>query len=451
MTTDIVVPVLGESVTEATIAKWLKQPGDIVAVDEPIVELETEKATVELGAPNAGVLAEILAAEGEDVAVGAVIGRIQPGDVPRAAEPRAETEVTRPPEARAKATAEPAPGPAPEPAPAAAAPPRAESDLDPRTVQRTGPGNRISTEDLRNFLGEGSDASRSGPAARKLLAEHGLEASAVPASGPGGRITKGDVLARVASGAAAAPAAPAASPTSSAEPAPRERREKMTRLRRTIAARLVEAQSTAAILTTFNEIDMSAVMAARARHKDAFEKKHGVRLGFTSFFAKAVVAALRDVPEVNGEIDGEEIVFKNYYHLGMAVSAPSGLVVPVIRDCDRKSFAEIEATLADLAERARDGKLSPDEMRGGTFTISNGGVFGSLLSTPILNRPQSGILGLHKIEDRPIALDGQVVIRPMMYVALSYDHRLVDGREAVTFLVRVKQAIEDPERLLLDV
>jgi 2-oxoglutarate dehydrogenase E2 component (dihydrolipoamide succinyltransferase) len=224
----------------------------------------------------------------------------------------------------------------------------------------------------------------------------------------------------------------------------------MSRLRRTIAARLVEAQATAAILTTFNEIDMSAVMAARARHKDAFEKKHGVRLGFTSFFAKAVVAALRDVPEVNAEIDGEEIVFKNYYDLGMAVSAPSGLVVPVIRDCDRKSYAEIEATLSDLAERARDGKLSPDEMRGGTFTISNGGVFGSLLSTPILNRPQSGILGLHKIEDRPIAHDGQVVIRPMMYVALSYDHRLVDGREAVTFLVRVKQGIEDPERLLLE-
>ena len=225
----------------------------------------------------------------------------------------------------------------------------------------------------------------------------------------------------------------------------------MTRLRRTIAARLVEAQHTAAILTTFNEIDMSAVMAARARHKDAFEKKHGVRLGFTSFFAKAVVAALREVPEVNAEIDGEEIVFKNHYDLGMAVSAPTGLVVPVIRDCDQKSFAEIESALAELAARARDGKLSPDEMRGGTFTISNGGVFGSLLSTPILNRPQSGILGLHKIEDRPIALDGQVVIRPMMYVALSYDHRLVDGREAVTFLVRVKQAIEDPERLLLDV
>jgi 2-oxoglutarate dehydrogenase E2 component (dihydrolipoamide succinyltransferase) len=288
------------------------------------------------------------------------------------------------------------------------------------------------------------------------MAEQGLDPGEVPATGPGGRITKGDVLEHAAAkpGAAAPPAAPAPAPApepASTADAPREQRVRMTRLRRTIAARLVEAQATAAILTTFNEIDMSAVIAARARHKDAFEKKHGVRLGFTSFFAKAVVAALREVPEVNAEIDGEEIVYKNYYDLGMAVSAPTGLVVPVIRDCDRKSFAEIEAALADLAERARDGKLSPDEMRGGTFTISNGGVFGSLLSTPILNRPQSGILGLHKIEDRPIALDGQVVIRPMMYVALSYDHRLVDGREAVTFLVRVKQAIEDPERLLLDV
>jgi 2-oxoglutarate dehydrogenase E2 component (dihydrolipoamide succinyltransferase) len=439
VTTDIVVPVLGESVTEATIAKWLKRPGDAVAVDEPVVELETEKATVELGAPAAGVLAEILAAEGQDVAVGAVIGKIAPADVPRAAEPRAESEV-RAPEARTEVAA-PAPTPAPAPAPApAAAPPRAESDPDPRRATRSAPGGRISVGDLESFLGEpGADVSRSGPAARKLLAERGIDPGAVTATGPDGRITKGDVLAHV----------PASAPASGGEP--REQRVKMSRVRRTIAARLVEAQATAAILTTFNEIDMSAVMAARARHKDAFEKKHGVRLGFSSFFAKAVVAALREVPEVNAEIDGDEIVFKNYYDLGMAVSAPTGLVVPMIRDCDRKSFAEIEAALGELAARARDGKLSPDEMRGGTFTISNGGVFGSLLSTPILNRPQSGILGLHKIEDRPIALDGQVVIRPMMYVALSYDHRLVDGREAVTFLVRVKQAIEDPERLLLDV
>jgi 2-oxoglutarate dehydrogenase E2 component (dihydrolipoamide succinyltransferase) len=429
VTTDIVVPVLGESVTEATVAKWLKQPGDVVSVDEPVVELETEKATVELGAPNAGVLAEILAAEGEDVAVGAVIGRIAPSDAARAPE-KEPAESTRAPEAPRATVAAPPPPVA-----------HAADELDPRRARRSAPGERISADDLKSFLGEGADSSRSGPAARKLLAERGLEASAVTATGPGGRVTKGDVLAHVAT---ATPAAPASS-------APREQRVKMTRLRRTIAARLVEAQATAAILTTFNEIDMSAVTTARARHKDAFEKKHGVRLGFTSFFAKAVVAALREVPEVNAEIDGEEIVFKNYYDLGMAVSAPSGLVVPVIRDCDRKSFAEIESQLSDLAARARDGKLTPDEMRGGTFTISNGGVFGSLLSTPILNRPQSGILGLHKIEDRPIARDGQVVIRPMMYVALSYDHRLVDGREAVTFLVRVKQAIEEPERLLLEI
>ncbi len=433
MTTDIVVPVLGESVTEATIAKWLKQPGDTVAVDEPVVELETEKATVELGAPNAGVLSEILAAEGQDVAVGAVIGRITPGESARAPEPKPETAVGEAPRA-----AEPVSAPA-----AAPPPPRSAAEPDPRSARRSAPGDRISAEDLKSFLGE-ADPSRSGPAARKLLAEHGLDPGAVAASGPGGRITKSDVLAAAAQGSRPAAAAGAAAE-------PREHRVKMTRLRRTIAARLVEAQSTAAILTTFNEIDMSAVMAARARHKDAFEKKHGVRLGFTSFFAKAVVAALREVPEVNAEIEGEEIVFKNHYDLGMAVSAPTGLVVPVIRDCDRKSFAEIEASLGELAARARDGKLSPDDMRGGTFTISNGGVFGSLLSTPILNRPQSGILGLHKIEDRPIALEGQAVIRPMMYVALSYDHRLVDGREAVTFLVRVKQAIEDPERLLLDV
>ena len=434
MATDIVVPVLGESVTEATIARWLKHPGDPVAVDEPVVELETEKATVELGAPNAGVLAEILAAEGADVAVGAVIGRIEPADVARVSD-------TQPP--AAASAAPPAPAPARERAPQALP---GDTELDPRRARRSGPEGRISADDLRTFLADGAgDASRSGPAARKLLAEHGLEAASVSASGPGGRVTKGDVLARVAAGT---PAQPAASDSAGA---PREERVRMTRARRTIAARLVEAQATAAILTTFNEIDMSAVLAARARHKDAFEKKHGVRLGFTAFFAKAVVAALREVPEVNAEIDGDEIVFKHYYHLGMAVSAPQGLVVPVIRDCDRKSFAEIEAALAELAGRARDGKLSPDAMAGGTFTISNGGVFGSLLSTPILNRPQSGILGLHKIEDRPVAVDGQVVIRPMMYAALSYDHRLVDGREAVTFLVRVKQAVEDPERLLLDV
>jgi len=447
MATDIVVPALGESVTEATIAAWLKQPGDAVAADEPVVELETEKATVELPAPKAGVLSEILAAEGEDVAVGTVIGRIEAGEVAGAGEareataPRATGSEARPARAEERGEAraehrdeeESAPTPAP-------------SEPDPSRARRSGPGGRITADDLREFLGEGAaDVSRSGPAARKLLAEHGLDAgSVVSASGPGGRITKGDVLAEVAARSAETREAPASGA------APREERVRMTRLRRTIAARLKEAQQTAAILTTFNEIDMSAVMAARKRHQEAFEKKHGVRLGFTSFFAKAVVAALREVPEVNAEIDGEEIVYKHHYDLGMAVSAPQGLLVPVIRDCDRKSFAEIEAELADLAGRARDGKLGSEEMSGGTFTISNGGVFGSLLSTPILNRPQSGILGLHKIEQRPVAVDGQVVIRPMMYVALSYDHRLVDGRGAVTFLVNVKQAVEDPERLLLD-
>jgi 2-oxoglutarate dehydrogenase E2 component (dihydrolipoamide succinyltransferase) len=444
MATDIVVPVLGESVTEATIAAWLKQPGDRVHVDEPVVELETEKATVELGAPKAGVLSEVLAAEGEDVEVGAVIGRIEAGDA---------------------AVADDAPAAASTPgsdaAPGAPAPPREspapgartrQDDLDPRGAARSGPGGSVTPDDLRSFLGESGDAERSGPAARKLLAEHRLDTDAVQATGPGGRITKGDVLAHVEAGAAgnAPPSAPAAGTAPSSAAAPREERVRMSRLRRTIAARLKEAQETAAILTTFNEIDMSAVMAARKRHKEAFEKKHGVRLGFTSFFAKAAVSALRAVPEVNAEIDGNEVVFKHHYDIGMAVSAPHGLVVPVIRDCDQKSFAGIESALAELAARARDGKLTPAEMTGGTFTISNGGVFGSLLSTPILNRPQSGILGLHKIEERPIALDGQVVIRPMMYVALSYDHRIVDGREAVTFLVHVKEAMEDPQRLLLD-
>jgi len=451
MATDIVVPVLGESVTEATIAAWLKQPGEAVAADEPIVELETEKATVELPAPKAGVLAEILAGEGEDVEVGAVIGRIEPGDSAAAGESReasAEKASGRAEEdaeqQRAEARAERDAGEGDAEETATPTPPTGE--LDPSRARRSGPGGRVTADDLRAFLGEEvGDVSRSGPAARKLLAEHELDAAEVSASGPGGRITKGDVLEHVSARSSEPRAEPAADTAT-----PREERVRMTRLRRTIAARLKEAQETAAILTTFNEIDMSAVIAARKRHQEAFEKKHGVRLGFTSFFAKACVAALREVPEVNAEIDGEEIVYKHHYDLGMAVSAPQGLLVPVIRDCDRKGFAAIEAELADLAGRARDGKLTSEEMSGGTFTISNGGVFGSLLSTPILNRPQSGILGLHKIEERPVAVDGQVVIRPMMYVALSYDHRLVDGRGAVTFLVHIKQAVEDPERLLLD-
>ncbi len=459
--TDIVVPVLGESVTEATIAKWLKQPGDAVEADEPVVELETEKATVELGAPKAGVLAEILVGEGEDVEVGAVIGRVAPGkgagDAPAARKEQREAEAESAEESEADGEAEPKRRAAPrDEAPARREPAERSGDdeadegegggdLDPRAARRSGADGRITASDLQAFLGTGGDLERSGPAARKLVAERGIDPATIAATGPGGRITKGDVLAHDAP-----ESAPAAAKADADAAAPREERVRMTRLRRTIAARLKEAQQTAAILTTFNEIDMSAVVDARTRHKEAFEKKHGVRLGFTSFFAKAVVAALRDVPEVNAEIQDEEIVYKYHYDLGMAVSAPQGLVVPVIRDCDRKSFAEIEAALAELAGRARDGKLTQDEMTGGTFTISNGGVFGSMLSTPILNRPQSGILGLHKIEDRPVAVDGQVAIRPMMYVALSYDHRIVDGRGAVTFLVRVKEAMEDPQRLLLE-
>jgi len=421
MAIDIVVPVLGESITEATIARWLKQPGDRVQVDEPVVELETEKATVELGAPKTGVLSEVLAAERQDVAVGAVIGRVDDAAAGEA-EPRPEPERARPP-AREAAAAGVGVGAPPEP--------------DPSRIPASGPGGTVTADDLRSALDlPGAGGPRPGPAARKLLADHGLAAAEVAARGPGGRITKGDVLAHLAEGAGRA------SP-------PRERRERMSRLRRTLAARLVAAQQTAAILTTFNEIDMGEVLALRERQRADFEKKHGVRLGLTAFFAKAVVSALRQVPEVNAEIDGDEVIYKDHYDLGVAVSAPQGLVVPVIRDCDTRSFAEIESALADLAARARDGKLRPEEMGGGTFTLSNGGVFGSLLSTPILNPPQSGILGLHKIEDRPVARDGQVVIRPMMYVALSYDHRLIDGKGAVTFLVLVKQAIESPERLLL--
>ncbi len=444
MPVDIVVPVLGESITEATIARWLKQPGDSVQVDEPIVELETEKATVELPAPKAGVLAEVLFAEGQDVEVGAVIGRISDEGADAVRRPEPDDEMAAQDSDDDAAAEEPV-VPASREAPRAAAS-RAEAeralgdDLDPTRAGRSGKQGGVTEADLRSFLQLPHDAEpgRSGPAARKLLADHGLDPAAVAATGRGGRITKGDVQAHLEK---------ARQPDAAA---PHEERVRMTRLRRTLAARLKQAQNSAAILTTFNEIDMSGVMHLRKRHGEDFEKKHGVRLGFTSFFTKAVVAALREIPVINAEIDGDEIVYKHHYDIGMAVSAPQGLLVPVIRDCDRKSFAEIEAALAELAARARDGKLAPQEMAGGTFSISNGGVFGSLLSTPILNQPQSGILGLHKIEDRPVAAEGQVVIRPMMYVSLSYDHRIVDGREAVTFLVRVKQALEDPQRLLLD-
>jgi 2-oxoglutarate dehydrogenase E2 component (dihydrolipoamide succinyltransferase) len=443
---------MGESVTEGMVAQWLKQPGDAVAQDEPVVEVETDKVTLEINAPAAGVLEIILAEEGATVEVGAVLGMVAAG--------------------AAAAAASAPPAPAPEPAaPAEAAPPEpaaapASGDgLDPAAVGRSAAGERISKADLLAFIGAPAPTTQPlSPAVRKLVSDQNLDPSLIPATGPNGRLTKEDVIDFMAGKAAAIPSTPtpvlaprpAAAPVTAASApaapeAAREERVRMPKLRQTIARRLKEAQNTAAMLTTFNEADMSAVMALRAQYRDSFEKKHGVRLGFTSFFTKAVVAALKEMPAVNAEIDGDEIVYKHYYDVGMAVSAPSGLMVPVIRDCDKKSFAEIESALVDLATRAREGKLGLDEMTGGTFTITNGGVFGSLLSTPILNMPQSGILGLHKIQQRPMAVDGEIKLRPMMYLALSYDHRVIDGREAVTFLVRVKDFIEDPERLLLDI
>ncbi len=418
MATEIKVPSLGELVTEATVAKWLKRPGEAVALDEPVVELETDKVTLEVPAPAAGTIAEILAEEGANLPVGAVLGRISEGA------------------ALAVATASPHP-------PAAAA---------------TGPTlSRIAGEGAeRSKAGAGIAVERSGPAVRKLIAESGLDAARIVPTGPGDRITKVDVIeARVRPAPVPEPAPPSAPPAPAS--GEREVRVRMTRLRRRIAERLKAAQNTAAMLTTFNEIDMSQAIALRERWREAFEKKHGVRLGFMSIFVKASIVALQEIPGVNAEIDGDDIVYKNHYDIGVAVGTEHGLVVPVVRDADRMSFAEIEKTIAALGHKARDGKLSIDELSGGTFTISNGGVYGSLLSTPILNPPQSGILGMHKIERRPIALPGpspgadKIEIRPMMYVALSYDHRIVDGREAVTFLVRVKELVEDPARLLLGI
>jgi 2-oxoglutarate dehydrogenase E2 component (dihydrolipoamide succinyltransferase) len=418
MATDIVVPQLGESVTEATVAKWLKSAGDPVKVDDPLVELETDKVTLEVYATAAGKLSEILVQDGQTVEVGAVLGRI--GDGVAAAS-------TQPAPAAKPAAPAAAPAPAPTPAAAPAAPPPA--------------------------------AAAESPAVRKLVAEHGVDTSAVPASGKDGRVTKGDVLSYLEKKTDAAPAAspaPVAAPKPAAAPAaprstgPREERVRMTRLRKRIAERLKQAQNTAAMLTTFNEVDMTSLMALRDRHKEAFEKKHGVKLGFMSFFLKACIVALKEIPAVNGEIDGDDIIYKNYYDIGVAVGTEQGLVVPVVRNADALSFGQIESTIAALGHKARDGKLSIEELTGGTFTISNGGVYGSLLSTPILNPPQSGILGMHKIQKRPVAIGDKVEVRPMMYLALSYDHRIIDGREAVTFLVRVKDCLEDPQRILLD-
>ena len=423
MSTEIKVPTLGESVSEATVAKWFKKVGDAVAMDEPLVELETDKVTVEVRAEAAGTLGQIVADAGAEVAVGAILGVIgEGGAVAAAPAKKAEAPKAAPAAAPApKAAAAPAPAPAPAAKPAA--PPAAAAAKAPSLA---------------------SDYPLA-PAVRHLVDDHGLDPKKIPASGKSGRLTKADVLTYIAGGGDRAVKA------TIPDRGPREERVKMTRLRKKIAERLKEAQNTAAMLTTFNEADMSAVMALRGKFKEAFEKKHGVKMGFMSFFVKACVAALQELPALNAEIQGDELVYKNYYDVGVAVGTPQGLVVPVVRDCDTKSYAEIEAEISGLGRKARDGKLTIEDMTGGTFTITNGGIYGSLLSTPILNAPQSGILGMHNIKQRAVVLeDGSIVARPMMNLALSYDHRIVDGREAVTFLVRVKEAIEDPSRLLIE-
>ncbi|RWK55496.1 2-oxoglutarate dehydrogenase complex dihydrolipoyllysine-residue succinyltransferase [Mesorhizobium sp.] len=434
MATEIRVPTLGESVTEATIGKWFKKVGDTIATDEPLVELETDKVTVEVPAAAAGTLSEIAVKEGETVEVGALLGMISAGNGAKAAAPEPAKPSTSEPKQDAVSQAS---------APTAAA---TVKQAAAETAKIAGDAGPIEAR-----------AMPPAPAAAKLLAESNLAVDQISGSGKRGQVLKGDVLDAIARGAPSqpaetpkAPAPVAARAPSSADDASREERVRMTKLRQTIARRLKEAQSTAAMLTTFNEVDMSAVMALRTKYKDVFEKKHGVKLGFMGFFTKAVTHALKEIPSVNAEIDGTDIIFKNYAHIGVAVGTEKGLVVPVVRDADRMGIAEIEKEIGRLGIAARDGKLSVADMQGGTFTISNGGVYGSLMSTPILNAPQSGILGMHKIQERPVVVGGQIVIRPMMYLALSYDHRIVDGKEAVTFLVRVKESLEDPERLVLD-
>jgi 2-oxoglutarate dehydrogenase E2 component (dihydrolipoamide succinyltransferase) len=425
MATEIRVPTLGESVTEATVGQWFKKEGEAVNVDEPLVELETDKVTLEVPAPVSGTLESISVGDGETVGVGALLGAIAEGQAAAKGDGGTPEPISAGPET-------PQPRKEAEPRPKAKA---AEAEPQPSAQPEMPPS----------------------PAARKALAEAGLSAEEVSGSGRRGQVLKEDVARAREAPPGRAPEAPAppepapsARPSSPAEDEAREERVRMTRLRRTIAQRLKDAQNAAAMLTTFNDVDMTAVMEMRRQYRDLFEKKHGVRLGFMGFFVKACVHALREVPEVNAEIDGADIVYKNYYHIGVAVGTERGLVVPVIRNAQDLSFADIEKVINDFGRRARDGQLKLEEMQGGTFTISNGGIYGSLLSTPILNAPQSGILGMHRIEERPVARDGQAVVRPMMYLALSYDHRLVDGKDAVTFLVRVKEAIEDPERLLLD-
>jgi 2-oxoglutarate dehydrogenase E2 component (dihydrolipoamide succinyltransferase) len=434
MALEIKVPTLGESVTEATVGHWLKKQGDSVARDEPLVELETDKVTIEVPAPAAGRLDQIVVKDGETVAVGAILAMLAEGETGKAAPIKAGPEA---PQLREEPKLRDEPK-QPAPTPAAVAPP-AKRDADDDEEQSP----------------EADGGMPPAPSAAKLMAEQNLSPDQVSGSGKRGQILKGDVLAaidRAAKPAAATAPLPqqARKPAAPAGDEAREQRVTMTRLRQTIARRLKEAQNNAAMLTTFNDVDMTAVMELRKTYREIFEKKHGVRLGFMGVFVKACVQALKDVPAVNAEIDGADIVFKNYYHIGVAVGTEKGLVVPVVRDAQDLSIADVEKTINDFGKRARDGKLTIEEMQGGTFTISNGGVYGSLMSTPILNAPQSGILGMHRIEERPVVRGGQVVIRPMMYLALSYDHRIVDGREAVTFLVRVKEAIQDPQRLVLD-
>ena len=430
MATEIRVPALGESVTEAIVGKWYKKPGEAVKADEPLVELETDKVTLEVNAPSAGVVSEIRVKEGETVAVGAVLGSIGEGGA--AARTAAEPD---------KAAGEKV------------------SQVQPNGRQPAAAEQGSPNPALRAGTASGAAAETLSPAVRKAVAENDLDPATIQGTGKDGRILKGDVMS-AAQGAPASrpfqapahiPAAPAMARAPS-RPADKQREERvrMTKLRQTIARRLKESQNAAAMLTTFNEVDMTGIMKARAQYKDLFEKKHGVKLGFMGFFVKACIHALHEVPAVNAEIDGEDIVYKNYYNIGVAVGTERGLVVPVLRDADQKNIAEVEKSVADFGRKARDGKLTIEDMQGGTFTISNGGVYGSLMSTPILNAPQSGILGMHKIQDRPMVVDGKIEIRPMMYLALTYDHRIVDGREAVTFLVRVKESIEDPQRLVLD-
>jgi len=437
MATEIKVPALGESVTEATVAQWFKKPGESVEIDEPLVELETDKVTIEVPAPAAGVLSDISVSDGETVEVGAVLGQIGEGGSAAAAPAKAEEPKAEAPKPEA---------PKEEPAAEAAPEPAAEPDEEDEAPE----GDTLS------------------PAVRRLVEENNLDPAKIEGSGKDGRIVKADVLEHIADAGAKPGSTPAAEPAA-AKPAPkpaakpaevkapaapatqgeREERVRMSRLRKTIATRLKESQNTAAMLTTFNEVDMTNVMALRNSYKDLFEKKHGVRLGFMSFFVKACIAALHDIPAVNAEISGDELVYKNYYNIGVAVGTDRGLVVPVLKDAQDMDFATVEKSVNEYGRKARDGELALDDLQGGTFTISNGGVYGSLMSTPILNMPQSGILGMHKIQDRPMVIDGEIKIRPMMYLALSYDHRIVDGKEAVTFLVRVKENIEDPQRLVL--